>query len=185
MLSLRPNRASTRGSSPSEKRPKAGRYDALHQLGRGAHVLRGYGLRGYRPGRLRQRDTPRSSRTVPCRLTRPQPATSAASSLLACSRAASPRAGSALPWARNALSSQAWSVSARQTLLSGLSPNLIALASARFVTGVGLGVVLPIALSIARCGVEGREAPLVVSVVMSGVRSEGRLPRLPSPAPWA
>lgn len=39
------------------------------------------------------------------------------------------------------------------TLLSGLSPNLAALAVSRFVTGVGLGVVLPIALSVARRGV--------------------------------
>ena len=64
------------------------------------------------------------------------------------------------------------------TLLSGLSPNLIALASARFVTGVGLGVVLPIAISIARRGVEDREAPLVVSVVMSGVPIGGTIAAL-------
>ncbi|OUO91045.1 hypothetical protein B5F40_04465 [Gordonibacter sp. An230] len=64
------------------------------------------------------------------------------------------------------------------TLLSGLSPNLAALASARFVTGVGLGVVLPIAISIARRGVEDREAPLVVSVVMSGVPIGGTIAAL-------
>lgn len=64
------------------------------------------------------------------------------------------------------------------TLLSGLSPNLIVLAGTRFATGVGLGVVLPIALSVARRGVEGREAPLVVSVVMSGVPVGGTIAAL-------
>ena len=64
------------------------------------------------------------------------------------------------------------------TLLSGLSPNLAALAVSRFVTGVGLGVVLPIALSVARRGVEGREAPLAISVVMSGVPIGGTVAAL-------
>lgn len=53
--------------------------------------------------------------------------------------------------------------------------DVLAMGVLRFVTGLGLGVVLPTALSAARKGVRTESAPLVVSVVMAGIPVGGSL----------
>lgn len=54
-------------------------------------------------------------------------------------------------------------------LLVGLSVNVTTLAIFRFITGVGLGVVLPVALTLARSKVSDKQAPLMISIVMAGI----------------
>jgi AAHS family benzoate transporter-like MFS transporter len=58
---------------------------------------------------------------------------------------------------------------------TGLATEMLLIALLRFVLGVGLGVVLPTSLSLARSTSGQRFAPLVVSVTMAGIPAGGTL----------
>lgn len=58
---------------------------------------------------------------------------------------------------------------------TGLATGMLSIGLLRFVTGMGLGIVLPTSLSLARSASEQRHAPLVVSVTMAGIPVGGTL----------
>lgn len=60
-------------------------------------------------------------------------------------------------------------------LATGLVSETLSIALLRFATGVGLGIVLPTSLSLARSSSRQRQAPLVVSVTMAGIPVGGML----------
>lgn len=60
-------------------------------------------------------------------------------------------------------------------LTTGLVAGIWTMGLLRFITGLGLGIVLPTALSLARNTSEERRAPLVVSITMAGIPAGGTL----------